>query len=737
MGKWKTASRTSKALLIFLLVSSGAGIAGTLFLKNNKFLIFPNPIVENGAYETDSVAYAQAYYEAIDPHGERATLQQFIIKNDYANAAESHHVIFGDTQDLGYGRDMRVWKNVDGTVAAYVKNFQVAAYKKNYGHLNLVAAIKNATKRYHVGTNAIEYSPGPNGGAYFAKFYNFDPKTGQRNFMVNLDGLGNKAMPGICISCHGGRADPLTPPSSKDVLGNDISSNPRPLFALVQNSYSQQRGDVQGRLQPFKVDTFDFAPEFPGYSRAAQEAQLKAINQIVLCTYPISAAKLAEGHPEDACRPVINGNRFNEWQGTAADFIKAAYGGDGLPDDSFSDSYVPADWTANSQQDLYRNAVSHACMTCHLMRGTGNMADIDFTSYEFSFKEGSWIPIDFGLPFLPEHFSYLDRIKTHVYERGNMPLAKIVSDDFWKNGTETLASYLEGQFQTQADNLRTELGASDEEIEQTYHVPAIVNLHDSKGRVVRVGGPVANPGPDRVIALNIATLLWNESLYAKTYRWTLVSKDGAAPDVSIAWLADPSTPTNHGLTSKSPTPLFNATASGSYQLQLVAINGKRTSTPETLTLVVKDDSHFSGSIDDAASYPKPADIRFSHVKYRLQNLTCTGCHVSGLVGGGGIPPIYYDDYDRDGDADVDATDDFWFYKELRGRINFTEIAASPLLQKPSGHHHNGGGPFGGLDLSVAPGISDADPAHDQLFEKVDRTTYDLFVNWIINGAPYD
>ena len=70
----------------------------------------------------------------------------------------------------------------------------------------------------------------------------------------------------------------------------------------------------------------------------------------------------------------------------------------------------------------------------------------------------------------------------------------------------------------------------------------------------------------------------------------------------------------------------------------------------------------------------------------------------------------------------DATDDRWFYEEIRSRVNFTDIVASPLLRKPSGSHHFGGrGP--GFDATRPPG----DAA---------RARYDLFLNWILNGAPY-
>jgi mono/diheme cytochrome c family protein len=737
--------RVFAVIPVLVILIGGNCEAATLFTKSSKFLLFPNPLVEaDGTSQTNTEAYARAYYEAIDPQNERDALEKWKARN-YASPSEEHHVIFGDTHDLGYGRDMTVWKNGDGSIAAYVRNFQVSGYSKaNYNHLNLVAAIKNATKKYHVGTNAIEYSAGPNGGAKFVKFYNFDPRTGERNLMVDLDGLGKKAMPGVCISCHGGRADPLTPPSDRDILGNDISSNPKPLFALAQNSFSQHRGDVQARMQPFKVDTFDYAPEFPGFSRAELEPKLKAINKLVLCTYPILAAT---AYPEDTCRPVLGtGAGYSEWWGTAADFIKAAYGGDGLPNTNYSDTYVPDSWVTNGKQVLYREVVGPACMTCHMVRGSGNMADIDFTAYDFSFMGGGWVPIDYGLPYLPNHFSYLDRIKAHVFDRGNMPLAKIVSDEFWlrkladgKVMAEKLADYLEDQFDQLVSNIKTALGATDEDLENVYQVPASVSLHDGKGKVLRPGRPVAGTGPDRVVPKNTPVKLWNESLYAKSYKWTIVSADGVAPDVNTVWLSSSDNPAAaKSLTSNVANPWLTSSASGNttYKIALVAINGKSMSEPRTLRVAVND-SLFADSATAAAhpeSYPKPADIRFSHIKYRLQNLTCTSCHFSGQNPvGSGVPPIFYDDYDRDGVGGVDATDDFWFYKELRGRVNFSEVAASPLLRKPSGHHHNGGGPFGGTDLSTAPGYSD--PA--ALASKADRTTYDLFVNWIVNGAPFE
>ena len=68
-----------------------------------------------------------------------------------------------------------------------------------------------------------------------------------------------------------------------------------------------------------------------------------------------------------------------------------------------------------------------------------------------------------------------------------------------------------------------------------------------------------------------------------------------------------------------------------------------------------------------------------------------------------------------------ATNNHWFYTELRGRVNFTDWIASPLLRKPSGNHHNGNLRLG-FDTSLAPGAAG-------------RADYDKFVSWIVNSAP--
>ena len=603
----------------------------------NLFLVFPNPQVQpDGSFQTLAIAYAQAYYDAVDPTNQRDTLDKWRAVNGFGSGTGTEvTVVFGDVRDLGYGRRMTARQNINGTLAIMVENYAVpvgAAY--TYSTVNLDAAVVR-DRRWHIATNAIEFSPGPNGGVSFPKFFTFDPN-GVRKLTANMDGLGEKAMPGPCLTCHGGRGDPLTPP---DATG-------RPRFALVQNTASMARGDAQAHLQPLEADTFDYSSA-SGFSRAAQEAAIKTINRMVLCSYPIPAPT---GLPEDACRrPAI----VNEWQGTAAAIIKNGYGGPGLPNPTFADTYLPNSWLVAGQSTLYLNSVVPACRACHILRGTGNQSDIDFDTFE-------------------KFQGYADRIKALVFDRGNMPLAKLVFDRFHTtNQVSLMAAFLDAT-----------------------SFPA----RDSTGAVVRPGRPVADPGPDRTVRQGATTLSAANSQFSSAYQWSIVSgPNGAVPPTGAAL-------TNPG----SVQPVFNAAANGTYVLQLATSRGSAQSAAVPLTIVVND-----------LLAPAPAAIRFPQVKAVLQ-APLGGCNTCHFVGG--TAPVVFTDIDRNGDGIVgDATDDLWFYTEVRGLINFTDIAASPLLRKPSGRHHNGG-LRPGFDTSAAPGQGV-------------RSDYDLILNWILNNAP--
>lgn len=610
-----------------------------------------NPTITLEKYQTDTVAYATAYYAAIDPNNDRDTLAKFKSYNGFGsecapNGTSEFEVRFRDVLDLGYGRHMCVRGSTSavGDVVAWVENFQVTAVPGlKYGPLNLEALINN-DRRWHVGTNAIEYSAAnPNlavssTNPRITKFYTFNPD-GTRRLLVDLDGRGAKAMPVPCISCHGGQALPLTAAG---------------FFPLIRSG--SPRGETYARMQPINVDTLDFSTAYP-FRRTDQEASLKNINRLVLCTYPLVGAAGAGG--EDDCRlAVVN----NQWQGTAASMVKSWYGGtgaNGLPNTTQSDTFVPTAWTdassgVSGSTNLYQTVVAPNCRVCHLLRGNANSpgaSDIDFTTYtKFAGTNAST--------------GFNSRIKHHVFDRGNMPLALLKWEHFWESrAPETLSSFITNS--------------------------------TSGGSYLQPTRPVAKPGPDRVVRTSAAIKLSGaESVNAISYRWTVASHPGTAPTLT---------------NENTIRPTFTANANGTHTLELVVNDGSRNSDPATLTIVAN------------SSVTNPSTLRFSDIKTILQDTTtlfCTSCHTPSDPSG---PPVYYTDYDRDGDGDTDTDDTHQFYLDVRARINFTDIESSRLLMRPAGLHHPGG-LLTGFDTSYTPGNSN-------------RSNYDTFLNWILNGAP--
>jgi hypothetical protein len=579
----------------------------------NRFWVFPNPGKDpaTGSYTTNVASYAQAYYAAIDPGNARATLEGFKTVNNFGiseTGVTEVNVIFRDARDLGYGRKMTVrftdpshvsYVAANHRVAVFVENYQVVPFAgDDYTALNLEAAITGNTD-YHVGTNAIEYSIV--GGRPMTRFYTYAPGTGIRLNTVNLDGRGQKAMPSVCINCHGGRADPLT-----------------------ATGVFPDGGNVRARLQPIHVDSVEFWSTAP-YRRADQEEVLRQINYAVFCAHSYPLPGPVPASPDvDSCRPLPSSTTGgHDYQGAAADMMKVWYvAGINNTGATFADSYVPTNWQAANtgvpgSDALYTNVVAPYCRVCHITRGTENVPqdDIDFNSYA-------------------KFLSYADRIKAHVFERGNMPLGLLIYKQFWDSpAPEQLADWLSY-------------------VNAAYNPP-------------RVGGGGSGQP---------------------------VQPSGA--------LSDPI---------------------------LLPVSG----TP----------------------------YRFADIKAILQSAypgpDCVSCHNYDSAGVPGTPPIYYgkvtypaptynrvlEDYDRNGDGFTNSYDDLEFYLALRGRINFTDLLASPLLRKPTGHHH-GGGPI--LDLTNSapcavvdnPWCSASDPARDTWGEYY-QSIYNIFLEWIQHGAPYN
>ena len=100
-------------------VPGPAPVAAAASTQPDAFLLFPNPQLQaDGAKQTDTRAYADAYYTAIDPTNAKDTLAKWKAANNFDSGAGTQvTVVFGDKRDLGYGRRMTVRQNPDGSSA--------------------------------------------------------------------------------------------------------------------------------------------------------------------------------------------------------------------------------------------------------------------------------------------------------------------------------------------------------------------------------------------------------------------------------------------------------------------------------------------------------------------------------------------------------------------------------------------------------------------------------------------
>jgi hypothetical protein len=651
---------TLAAVIVILAACSGGGggsgdapaVAFGVPSGIDRFLLFPNPIVQGGGFVTDTSAYAAAYYAAVDPYAQRTTLNQFEAANGFGSAAggaQERVAVYRNVRDLGYGRRItgRYVPGANGIperVVFLAENYAIDLAAGGSARGNVEAAVAR-DRKWHLGTSAIEWSCHPADAALpdcrrYAKYYSFAPD-GQRQLEVDLDGRGAKAMPGPCITCHGGRADPLEADGS---------------FPKVPNTLLDRPADVQGQLHMLPVDTFEWSTT-QGYTRPDQEAKLKDMNIWVLCTYPVRIGAANATGPNGCVRRAAGAN---EWEGEAAALIENAYGGAGLPYPSFDDSVVPADWT--SQSALYEQVVRPYCRTCHSVRGTHSQSDIDFaTAARFT--------------------EYAQRIKTHVFDRGNMPLALRVYDGFWMSDAPTqLARYLDAVLGR---------GAATE----------------PSGAPLRPGRPIADAGPALRMAKagSDAPLSGADSLFATSYMWEVT----AAPSNGDATIWN----------ANSSVAGFRATVPGDYDVQLTVGNGRMSSSAATTIRV-------------SAQFPDPSSIRLAHVLDVLRNnpqggsASCdaSGCHATTAPRGTTTAaPIVFAAVDRNGSGGgEDAADMAWLLEQLRGRVNLTEVAASTLLRKPTGYAHHGGK---AIDLSTGPDSGAALASFSKLYY------------WILNGMP--
>jgi hypothetical protein len=272
-----------------------------------------------------SVQEAQAYYNTLDPIlAKKTTFAQWYTQNGFSSPllAESAQAVYFNNGDLQIGRDMHCRRSL-----LTVPTLRVACYVTNYGPTpgtptfpdegtaltDAVAAQNPTAVKKQFATVAMEYVGQTIlglGSPPQVDFYVFDDQ-GQRINAAALDSEGAKAIPQMCMACHGGTYDPQT----HRVTG--------------------------ASFLPFDVFSFHYSTT-QGYTKSDQEEQFRKLNAMVklMNTSPAIVEMI------DAMYPQGVGN-----QGSIA-----------------SDTQVPTGWI--SQPNLYKNFFTPYCRGCHVASAT-------------------------------------------------------------------------------------------------------------------------------------------------------------------------------------------------------------------------------------------------------------------------------------------------------------------------------------------------------------------------------
>lgn len=205
-------------------------------------------------------------------------------------------------------------------VAAYVCNFLGPA-ADNQGEVN--KAINNAVNgRNLVACVAMDdtVTAGVNGGRPFTRFLIFGPN-GRLLPSINLDGEGEKFVPGACVACHGGDhyAGSFPPTGS-----------PSP--------------DIGAHFLPYDTGNFSFATN-SGLTEVDEESAIHQLNLNVL-----------DAGPTPASRELIAG-----WYQSGAGILDK--------------DYVPPSYAGKSTNAIafYKEIYAKSCRTCHVaMSEPGN-----------------------------------------------------------------------------------------------------------------------------------------------------------------------------------------------------------------------------------------------------------------------------------------------------------------------------------------------------------------------------
>ena len=265
-------------------------------------------------------AIATAYYNTIDPGDANfPTLAAWWTGHGFnADGTGGTRASYLNHNDLGFGRDMHCRQN-GGDLACYVTNYGLP--DQNLANADAAEA-QDPTQRG--ATVAMEFlaSADPDRRVRFYVYAPGDPNAAGKLKFADLDGLGPKSVPHLCIVCHGGTYDD----TDNDVLHARFRE-----FDLQSFKYSGGR-------------SWDYPPSPDNNSLSNSElTSFATLNQMVHAIQPNSSA----------IKELIE------------DWYAGGFGAGTKP----VQTNVPPGW--NTQVSVYQNVYGKSCRTCHVARDEG------------------------------------------------------------------------------------------------------------------------------------------------------------------------------------------------------------------------------------------------------------------------------------------------------------------------------------------------------------------------------
>lgn len=281
-----------KAALISVALLGGSIIPGA---------VYSGPLLKANGVSTSQDAVD--YYATIDPGNLRSTQDAWREVNGFNDPVNEVVVVGGhkNVSDLGF------WRRIEMVIdKRWGKRRNVAFTTFNFATENDAFLNQNPLSIVN-----MEYSPGPNGDR-ITKFYIYNPDgTRKASTFFDPDGIHDPAakeelfLPNGCAACHGGGED-----------------------------FRNHSGKTDGGFLAFDFNVFEYGTLT---SRAANEANVKKLNQGVLMTDPPSAVK---------------------------SLIYGLYGGNSLPSATQNSAYMPSSWA--TEPALWKVVVTD-CLGCHTL----------------------------------------------------------------------------------------------------------------------------------------------------------------------------------------------------------------------------------------------------------------------------------------------------------------------------------------------------------------------------------